>query len=270
MKQLQVSSLRSGSSGNLYLLEMANSRFVVDCGVNGKQFAKALAEADVPEDEIKNIGGILITHEHSDHICGLGVVARRYGLPIYITEKTFAEAEDKLGKIEESLIRIIRAEETFYLFDMAIHPFQTYHDAVDPLGFVFETEQTKIALCTDTGRVDETILSHIQGSQLVFMETNYEPDLLEAGSYPWPLKKRIKSERGHLSNQEGAEVCLELLKDGTEHFVLSHLSQENNFPLIASMVVRDLLTQEGAVDGRDYTLSVAKRYKASEKRQFSV
>lgn len=265
MSNFKLSALRSGSSGNLYLIESASTRLVLDCGVNGKQFATALAEAEIPEDEIKKISGILITHEHSDHICGLGVVMRRYGLPVYMNRATYMAARPRLGKIDEDLFHLIDNDTDFVIGDIKAKAFSVSHDAADPVGYTFETDYGKAAFCTDTGIVDDHIVKNLKGSDIVFIETNYEPDLLAVGPYPYHLKQRIKSEHGHLSNSEGASVCRTLLEAGSEKFVLSHLSQENNYPAIARIVVEEIIDGQDAKSGKDYILSVANRYKASPK-----
>lgn len=264
MGAARVSALRSGSSGNVYLLEDEQSRVVVDCGVNGKQFAAALAQAEVPEDEISQIQGIVVTHEHSDHVCGLGVVMRRYKLPVYMSEGTYKAVSKRLGRVDENLINIIKAGERFSLGNFEIAPFSVSHDAAEPLAYSFYHERAKVSICTDTGVVDESILQELQGSKIVFLEANYEPDLLEMGPYPYYLKERIRSERGHLSNQRSGEVCRALLESGTEYFTLSHLSQQNNFPKIAHLVAKEHISLDDAEEGRDYQLLVANRYQATE------
>ncbi|MDO5016097.1 MAG: MBL fold metallo-hydrolase [Eubacteriales bacterium] len=263
MLDFQVRALRSGSSGNLYYIAYRSTGLVLDCGVNGKQFARALAEGGVAEDQISQLKGILVTHEHSDHIQGLGVIMRRYHLPVYMTAGTYQAAAAKMGKVDEALIHIIESDQAFAIGDLWVQAFPVSHDAAQPVGYSLTSEQTKVSFCTDTGIVGAEILKALKGSDLAFIEANYEPGLLDSGPYPYPLKQRIKSERGHLSNLAGAELCGRLLQAGTEQFVLAHLSQENNYPALARLVVEDSLSELGAEVGKDYSLAVANRYQAS-------
>lgn len=265
MRDFQAQALRSGSSGNLYLFSYSGRQVILDCGVNGKQFATALHVAGIPEDRIRDLEGIVITHEHRDHIAGLGVVMRRYRLPIFLTAKTYAAAKPCLGHIDEDLVHIIEAGKPFCLGDMEITSFPLSHDAADPQGYTFETSCGKVALCTDTGLLTAAAKAALVGSDLVFIEANYEPGMLEAGPYPYPLKVRIRSDTGHLSNQTGAAICRRLLEQGTQHFVLSHLSQNNNYPRLAELVASQEISRDGARRDHDYTLAVADRFNNSPK-----
>lgn len=264
MPQVQARALRSGSSGNIYFLQAGSTRLLVDCGVNGRQFTSALGAAGVSPDQIPGIQGIFITHEHADHISGLGVILRRYKLPVYMNRATYMVAAPRMGRFDLDLLHFIEPGDRLALGDFEVEAFALSHDSADPQAYSFSTERCKLAICTDTGLVDSPIYSALEGSQLVFLEANYEPRLLEAGPYPWPLKQRIQGTCGHLSNQDAADLCCRLLASGTQHIVLSHLSQENNFPLLARQAALDALTQAGAVEGVDYQLSVAQRYQVSE------
>lgn len=257
-------ALRSGSSGNLYFIERGGTRLVLDCGINGRSFRSAMTEAGVAEDEINALSGILITHEHSDHISGLGVVLRRHHLPLYITEKTLKAALPKIGAFDPDLIHLIRPGDVFEIGNFQIEAVPTSHDAVEPLAFTFYDGHRKIAFCTDLGIFTQTVETALSGSQLVFLEANYEPRLLEYGPYPYVLKERIRGERGHLSNQASGESALKLLRMGMRHVVLSHLSKENNFPALAEQSVTSVLLEGGAASGKDYQLDIAKRYHATE------
>ena len=262
---LKATALRSGSSGNLFLFEKDQTRVVIDCGVNGKTFASALMQAEVPEEETSQIQGILITHEHSDHISGLGVVMRRYKLPVYMTRKTMEAVLPSLGKVDLNLIHLVHPGESFALGDLEVKAFRIPHDAADPVGYSITDGKKKVSLCTDLGEASPAIRAELEGSQLVFLESNYEPDLLAAGPYPYYLKERIRGGKGHLSNHESAELAMDLVKQGTERLVLSHLSRENNYPAMAELVVKGRLSQEGAEADRDYKLEVAQRFSNSGK-----
>lgn len=264
MSGLSCCALRSGSSGNSTFFCGPDGRVLVDLGINGRSFVSALQEISFPEDLIHTINGILVTHEHRDHIAGLGVIMRRYKLPVYMNRKTFEAAVQSLGKVDLNLIHLIYPEEAFELGGFHITPFRTSHDAADPMAYTLENEHGKVAICTDLGIMQEHIMSHLRGSRLVYIEANFEPQLLASGPYPAALKARIRGERGHLSNEDCARVCADLIQGGTEQFMLSHLSRENNYPDMARLVVRQGLEAVGAVENSDYRLDVSRRYKASE------
>lgn len=262
MNGVKACALRSGSSGNLFYFACGGTHLITDCGVNGKSFAGALREVDFPEDRIASMQGILITHEHRDHIAGLGVVMRRYHLPVYMTRRTFEAALPSLGKIDLNLVRFIYPGEDFAIGDFGIRAFRTSHDAAEPVGYTFDTGHGKFALCTDLGVMEPHILEELKGSRLVFIESNYEPGLLEAGPYPRPLKERVKGPKGHLSNQACAGACCELLDSGTTHFMLAHLSRENNYPDMAKLVMRQTLGEHGASE-EDYVLEACGRFRST-------
>lgn len=259
-----ITALRSGSSGNLYLIQGGATRLLLDCGVNGRQAVAALAEVGVAADELPDFAGILVSHEHSDHIAGLGVLARRYHLPIYIAEKSFRQAERSLGKLQPEQVHFVEAGQALALGDLEIYPFHVPHDAAETLAYTFTDGQHKEAVCTDCGRMQAPILQAMAGAVTVFLEANYEPELLACGPYPERLKSRIRGGHGHLSNQEAGEAAFTLLESGTERFVLSHLSQNNNFPEMARLSFTATLAAHRAEAGRDFRLQVARRYQHTE------
>lgn len=243
------------------LVKSPDTAVLIDCGINGKCLRESLARVDmVPED----LSGILITHDHRDHTSGLGVVMRRHRLPVYITEKTYAATRPSLGKIDETLVRPFVRGESFVVGDFLVDTFATEHDAADSLGFHVKHSDGSVAVCTDLGCMTETVREGIKGANLIYIEANYDPELLQNGKYPYYLKERIRGGRGHLSNNECGETMTELLEAGTEHFVLSHLSQENNHPDLAELTVLMTMNAYGAKRDLDYRMSVAKRYAVSE------
>ncbi len=254
-------SLRSGSSGNSTLIRNKDSKIIVDCGINGKTFAKALAEAG---ECTGDIDGILITHEHSDHISGLGVILRKFKIPVYLSQKTYEHIQTRLGKFDENLIHMIEPNQAFSIGEQIIKPFSVPHDASETLGFRFLTERGDITVMTDVGAVDLCLLEKIYGSRLIFLESNYDFEMLKNGPYPARLKKRISNGFGHLSNGQCGDTLCHLVQKGTEQIVLSHLSQENNHPSIAALSSVQALQDIHAVKDRDYQLQVAARYEISQ------
>lgn len=253
-------SLRSGSSGNATFIRTESAGITVDCGMSGRQFELALeAIGEAPH----RVDAILLTHEHIDHSSGIGVVMRRHRIPLYLTEKTYLAARADLGSVQESLIHLIEAGRPFTVRDTVIHPFSTPHDAVDPLGFRIETARGAIGIATDLGHFSPLVRQGLTGCRVVHLESNFDPALLEAGSYPPALKRRIASSMGHLSNEEAGRAASWLIRQGTEVLALSHLSEENNLPELALRVVSTYLSHTGAKAGQDYHLSVSARYNCS-------
>ncbi len=253
---MKFCSLYSGSSGNSLFIAAKNTRILVDAGLSGKQIENAMqAHHFQPED----LQGILVTHEHRDHIHGVGVLARRYHLPIYANEKTWCAMEKHLGKLKNSHIRIIPDHQSFAVGDLLIKSFSIRHDAADPVGFHISDGIKNMAIATDTGVLPKNIQTLMGQMDLVVLEANHDLAMLEAGCYPYPLKQRIKSHVGHLSNVDAAEIACYLAQQGVAHIVLAHLSAENNYPLLAYQTVSTALKKLSVVPGKDLLLTVAKR-----------
>ena len=260
MKNFSV-SLRSGSSGNSTYVRTESARLAIDCAMSGRQFQHALESFG---ETARDLDALLLTHEHIDHSSGIGVLMRRYKLPLYVTEKTFFAVRGTLGKICESQVYLIRAGETFSIRDTVIMPFSTPHDAADSVGFRIETKEGAIGIATDLGHFSQTVREGLKGCRVVHIESNFDPEMLETGPYPRSLKRRIASAVGHLSNDEAAFAASWLVRHGALALALSHLSEENNEPTIAERVVRQYLASEGVEAGCDVKLSVSKRYLCSE------
>lgn len=254
-------ALRSGSSGNATLIRNNEIRLIVDCGINGKNFAASLAELG---ESTAEIDGILITHNHMDHISGLGVNLRKFKIPVYLTEKTFTSILPSLGKFESDLIHIIEPQSVFTIKDQVIESFLVPHDSPETLAFRFQTERGDITVCTDIGEMSTDNLEKIRHSRLLFLESNYDEQMLDNGPYPYRLKERIRNGFGHLSNGQCGTTLCSLVEQGTEQIVLSHLSRENNHPALAELTSTQALERIDAVKGRDYLIQVAKRYEVSD------
>jgi phosphoribosyl 1,2-cyclic phosphodiesterase len=257
---LCTQAFRSGSSGNAIFVSDGKSHLLVDAGITGKGLAGSLFEVGADADDI---AGILVTHEHVDHISGLGVLLRQYRLPLYISEETFLSARERIGRFDESLLRFIEGEKPFQVADFEVIPVPISHDAADPFAFRIEHEKGRISICTDTGELTERMMQILLDCEVVHLEANYDDNMLAFGPYPQRLKKRIRGRFGHLSNDESGRALIEFVRNGTEKIVLSHLSKDNNLPELALACVKRHLSLIGARENLDYQLIAANRYDCS-------
>ena len=249
--------LYSGSSGNALFCQYGETRLLIDAGKPAKAVAEALAAIGV---EPETISGVLITHEHTDHISGAGVLARRYHLPLYATPGTWRGIGDKIGRVDSELKREIAPGREFWLGDVGVSPFSIPHDAAQPVGFRLGGGSVSISTATDLGVFTDDVYSHIAGSSLVLLESNHDPEMLRSNPrYAPSLKQRILSDRGHLSNDACAQALLRLIAGGTGNVILGHLSGENNTPTLARRVSETALNREGIEPGRDVRLQIALR-----------
>ncbi|QUI23448.1 MBL fold metallo-hydrolase [Vallitalea pronyensis] len=254
----KICSIASGSSGNCIYVGTDQVNILVDSGISGKRVALGLGEIGV---DPTRLDGIFITHEHSDHIKGVGVLARKYKIPIYATKKTQQAVLNyrQIGKMEHAHFIEIRPDENVTLKDMVIHPFRSFHDAIDPVCYTFLHDGKKISVATDLGCYDEYIVSKLVDSNVLFIEANHDVKMLEVGGYPYFLKKRILSDVGHLSNELSGHLISSLYHQNLSHVILGHLSQENNFPELAYEAVRAVLMDCAHVDHERLKLFVAGR-----------
>ena len=244
-------SLVSSSSGNSTLFSDGETNILIDCGLSGSALCEKLEGTGVSPSELS---GIFVTHEHSDHTKGVGVIARRYNIPVYATEKTFCSMN--IGKLSPEQVRIITPYSTFTIGETDILPFSIPHDAADPVGYSFFSGSGKYTLATDIGFMPDRLFESISGSNSIILESNHDIEMLRYGSYPFRLKQRILSDYGHMSNVLTAETSVRLADTGTEKIMLAHLSHENNTPEIAEITTRAALDREGF---GDVFLSVASR-----------
>lgn len=236
---MRFCSLQSGSSGNAQYIEYKDTKILVDSGLNGRQTANRLTEIGV---NIDDLDAIIITHEHVDHISGAGVISRRHDIPIYATAETHIAANPIIKDIKNHNRKIIDGE--FQIKDLLIKPFGASHDAIDPLGFAIYGS-SKISIITDTGYVTDEAILNSKNSDLFFIESNHDLNMLEFGAYPHHLKERIKSEYGHLSNNACAEFLIQNIGENTKYIVLCHLSHDNNDEVLAHTTVKNLLHDAG-------------------------
>ena len=231
--------LASGSSGNAALIATDTTRVLVDAGLSYRELVKRLAA--VGEHPI-HLDAVLITHEHSDHIGGLPQLAKRTGIPIYLSHLTSPaiQWEDQEPKLET-----FQAGASFELGDIKIQSFTIPHDAVDPVGFCFEAGSVRIGLVTDLGYIPESIKYHLLQTELLMLESNHDIEMLKVGPYPWSVKQRVMSRNGHLSNDVVGDFLLEDLNGLTRTLILGHLSEHNNHPEIVRLVAQQALGRRG-------------------------
>ena len=245
--------LFSGSSGNSILIASGETKLLVDAGVSAKRIENALFNIGESAGELS---AIFVTHEHSDHISGIKVLAARHGIPVFSSETILMKMVVD-GKINEKIMTQ-PISENMVLGGIEIIPFELSHDSVQCFGYRFNLPDSRsVSVCTDTGYVPLSAKKVIPGSDLVFLESNHEVTMLENGPYPYILKQRILSRKGHLSNADCAAFAAELVGSGTTRLVLSHLSRENNFPDIARQTTLSALTEAGFTENRDFRLRVA-------------
>ena len=238
---------------------------LIDAGISGKRIENGLNSIDLKTADMQ---GILITHEHIDHIAGLGVIARRYGIPMYATGETVdAILHTKtVGKIDEALFQVIESEREFTIGDLTIEPVSISHDAADPVAYKIKNEEKTAAVVTDLGTYDENMIDKIKNLDVLLLEANHDVHMLQVGSYPYPLKQRILGKKGHLSNELSGQLLGEVLHDHFNTVILGHLSKENNYAELAYETVRLEVTMgENPYKGDDFPMYVAKRDAPSER-----
>ncbi|MBQ6040978.1 MAG: MBL fold metallo-hydrolase [Oscillospiraceae bacterium] len=247
----RIYPLFSSSSGNAVFVGTPDGGFLIDCGVSARRMKQALSRCGIP---VEAVQGIFITHDHSDHVAGLRVFAKQHPVPVF-AEPLTRESLYRCGRLEPEQDCTVLTGST-ECAGIRITPFATPHDTVQSCGYRMEMPDGRIcAICTDLGYISDTAAAALTGCDLVLLEANYDMQMLRTGPYPAPLKLRIASKNGHLSNDDCADEARVLAEQGTAHFVLGHLSQHNNLPELAERTVEQRLA--GFVRGRDYTLRAA-------------
>ncbi len=262
MNSIKICPLSSGSSGNCILLKIGEVKVLVDCGITGKAAECELARAGVNP---KELSAIIVTHEHIDHISGVGIMCRRYRLPVYATLGTWKAMINCIGKIDPLLIRYIASEVPFEINGAQFHPFSTSHDAAESIGLVFSDGEKYGAIATDLGTVTKHIFDLLLKCSIIMIEANHDEAMLISGPYPRHLKERILSDCGHLSNKLCGALCAKLVREGAlRKIMLGHLSSDNNTPHLAYETVRNSIEATGCCSLGDITLFVADRYSMKE------
>ncbi len=239
---LRFSVLASGSTGNAFYIESGEEKILVDAGLSGKRIEGLLEQVDVDPAELTRI---LVTHEHNDHIKGLGIMARRYKLPIYANEKTWSAMEGQLGKLSVDQKFHFNMEETKSFGGIDVESFAVSHDAAEPMFYTFRNSGKKVALVTDLGYVSERIKKTVEDADAYIFESNHDVSMLRMGRYPWNVKRRILGDSGHVSNEDSALALSDILTDRTKRIYLAHLSLDNNMKDLARMSVKNVLEERG-------------------------
>lgn len=253
---IEFCSLASGSSGNCLYVATPQTAVLIDCGISGKKVMDTLEDINKTPDKIK---GILVTHDHSDHISGVGIISRKLKIPVYASEITLNSLASFDSKIYSSII----ASDTFNIDDLKITVVKTSHDSPDSCGYIFENANSKIVVMTDLGYVTNEIIEKCKDCDFAFIESNYDLKMLMYGSYPMETKRRIASEIGHLSNDDCGKFVCSLASYGTRKFMLGHISSNNNMTTIAYNTVRNCLIFMG-YNETEFSLDIATKYEHSK------
>ncbi len=257
---MEYSAIASGSSGNCIFVRSNGTGVLIDAGITGKRIYANLSELGC--DPQRDVHGLLVTHEHQDHVCAVGVVARKLRIPVYANAATWQGMSSFVGKIPDEQRQVFRSGETFSVGDLQITSFCTSHDALESVGYIIDDGRWKLGIVTDTGLLTPQMLQILKNVDELILEANHDLDLLQKGRYPWPLKKRIMGEFGHLSNRAAAAAVEFLVKNGRiseGRVVLGHLSEENNRPELVLKEVLARLAEAKIVPGRDILIELAYR-----------
>jgi phosphoribosyl 1,2-cyclic phosphodiesterase len=244
-------SLQSGSNGNSIYVEAGGVRLLFDAGISGKQAAMRMQQHGR---DIRDVDALIISHDHNDHVRSAGIFQRKYGLPIYLSKWTYMRAASALGKVND--VRHFHSGERIEFGSVIVHTFRTPHDAADGVSFVVQHENRRLGILTDLGHPFSALQKIVPELDACYLESNYDPEMLETGPYSFPLKQRIRSPRGHISNKEAATL-LKTTGNKLQWATLAHLSEQNNDPELALQTHRKTL-------GQSFPLHVASRYQVSD------
>ncbi|MFI3238255.1 MAG: MBL fold metallo-hydrolase [Lachnospiraceae bacterium] len=263
---MKLCSIASGSSGNCTYIGTDQAHVLVDAGVSGKRINEGLAKFDICGSDLS---AIFVTHEHIDHVQGLGVMARKYKIPIFATKGTIegilSSTTKGVNNIDTALLNEIQTDRDFCFQDIVVHPFCISHDAKEPCGYTFSKGNKKIGVATDIGTFDSYIIEKLKNLNAVVLEANHDVRMLEMGPYPYALKQRVLSDSGHLSNENSGILLTKILHSKLKHIVLAHLSHENNMPALAYETVKlEINAAKSEFCADDFTIQVAKRNEASD------
>ncbi|SHI93042.1 MBL fold metallo-hydrolase [Parasporobacterium paucivorans] len=266
---MNITTIASGSTGNCIYVGSGDTHILIDAGISKKRIEEGLMNS--VGISLKDISAILITHEHIDHTNGLGVVLRKYDIPVYATQETVQEilTIGSLGKMQSEHFNTIRPDEFFHVDDLRIKPFMISHDAANPVAFRLEDKDRTLAVLTDLGRYDDYIMENIAGADAILLEANHDVNMVQTGSYPYYLKQRILSDKGHLSNENAGKLLSGFLHDKVRHIVLGHLSRENNYDMLAYETVRtEIMSADNEYKADDFPIHIAKYNCVSELIEF--
>lgn len=255
--------IASGSSGNCIYVGDDTTHILIDAGISGKRIEAGLNLAGITG---KDLDAVFVTHEHADHIGGIGVLARKYDIPIYATIGTLQgiEYNKSVGDIDSDLLQSINRYENVSVGSLTIEAIPIPHDAADPICVRVTNGEKSVAVATDMGCVQQQVIEHLKGLDALLLEANHDVKMLQVGPYPYYLKRRILGDRGHLSNEASGRLLSELLHDDIKHIFLGHLSKENNMPELALEAVRlEVTMSDNPYHASDFSIEVAKRSEPS-------
>jgi len=255
--QMTFSTLISGSGGNASVAATDSCALLIDAGAPGQTLSELLVKAEVPPEKLC---GIIVTHDHVDHTSGVGVMARRYKLPVYATFGSWQVMSPRIGRLGDKQHIAFSAGETLTVGDFSVATFATPHDAAESIGMTVDSGGPVVGVMTDIGHADDGLLSHVSGCDVLLLEANHDIGMLKTGPYPPQLKERILSDRGHLSNAACGEALVKLVRAGLPAVILGHLSKENNTPQLALNTVAQALRAAGIAPGQDVLLDLAPRH----------
>lgn len=256
---MRMMSIASGSSGNCIYIGSEDTHILIDAGISRKRIVDGLKKVDL---ELSDISAIFVTHEHIDHIKGIGVISRKEETPIYATEGTIQGIKDtsSLGLVTEEVYNTVNADKELHINDLCIHPFTISHDANEPVAYTVTCGKEKMSVITDLGKYDDYIVDNLKGTNSLLIEANHDIKMLQVGSYPYYLKQRILGDKGHLSNETSGRLLSDLLCDDLKNVMLGHLSKENNYEQLAYETVRlEIDLGDNGYKASDFSISVAPR-----------
>lgn len=248
---LNYSILASGSSGNCIYVESATHGVLIDAGLSGKRIEGLMAQIDRT---LHDVDAIFVTHEHKDHVHGVGVLSRKYKLPIYANKNTWSQMANMIGKIEPDFVCYIEPEETISIGDIDVFSYEVSHDSIQPQFYSLQKGEKQFVLLTDTGYVSNRLSDILYNADSYLIESNHEIEMLRYGRYPWSVKQRILSDKGHLSNEDGAIAMTNLIGNNTKDIYLGHLSKDNNTKQLAMDTMTDVLQQYDFAVNEDFNL----------------
>lgn len=259
---MRMMPIASGSSGNCVYVGSDNTHILIDAGVSRKKIEEGLNKIDL---SVKDLSAIFVTHEHSDHIKGIGVISRKEAIPIYATQGTIdGILEAGLGDMPEGILNRIGVDIPFYLKDLVIRPFAISHDANEPCAYSITNANKKVSVCTDLGCYDDYTVENLKESDILYVEANHDINLLQVGSYPYYLKQRILGNKGHLCNESSGQLISKVLHPNLKKVILGHLSKDNNYEKLAYETVKLEIDQsENNYKASDFEIEVAKRFETS-------
>ncbi|WP_281883337.1 MBL fold metallo-hydrolase [Paenibacillus sp. YYML68] len=252
---IRFTVLASGSTGNATVVATEEGKVLIDAGLSAKKLEQLLKEKGMSASELD---AIVVTHEHADHIKGLGAIARKFDLPVYANEKTWEALDKHIGEIAEANRCTMQTGELREFGSLQVESFGISHDAAEPVGYCFYHQDQKLSVATDLGYMSSKVADQVRDSDVLVLESNHDIEMLRMGRYPWNIKRRILSDVGHLSNEAAGEALLDVMSERTKRVYLAHLSRDHNLMDLARLTVNNILEERLAPD--DYRAKLMDTY----------